>query len=130
MKKNFRVGQSNEIIHLGRTYDLHNLYSFGGLSIDGERNVRLTFLPDPQFGKGEPPVEIHFEGVDYLEISKGFGTATLDGLDEMGYIGRDWIDDSSLHTEEQAGPSDDLYFRLFGGYIRIHATYAQFLANS
>lgn len=36
MKKEFLVGQSNELVKADKVFDLHNLYDFVGIVLEGE----------------------------------------------------------------------------------------------
>ena len=54
MRKSFTVGQSNELLHKGNVYDLHNRFDVGNLSISGSRGLRLLLCPHAEYGKGLP----------------------------------------------------------------------------
>ncbi len=121
MNKNFSVGQANELIHDGRVYDLHNCYDFGGITIPGVGSVKLWFSPNPEHGKGQVPVAIEVESLEFLEFSEGFGVGGVESLDEMGYKSPGDRDLDWVAGEDKATSEDHLVFR-FGPttHIRIH----------
>jgi hypothetical protein len=127
MQKDFQIGQSNELIKDGVLYDLHNLYDFGGIFVDGSRCVHISFMPNVVHGKGQHPIIVEFDEVDYLEFSQGFGMRPITELDEMGYKSPGDRDDKWLMTEEQAGADDHLFFRLGLGddFVRVHSRRAR-----
>ena len=129
MKKDFEVGQSNEIIKAGKIYDLHNLYDFVGIVLKTkDRRLQLLFEPNPEYGKDESPISLIFEEIDYLEFSPNFGTQVISGLDEMGYKNPKDRDDEWLMDEQQATSNDHLFFRMDGGdFIRVHCKNAYFV---
>jgi len=122
MNKGFEIGQSNEIIKAGKIYDLHNLYDFIGIVLKAkDRRLQLLFEPNPEYGKGQLPISLNFEEIDYLEFSPNFGTRVISGLDEMGYKNPEDRDDEWLMDEKQATSNDHLFFRMDGGdFIRVH----------
>ena len=126
MKKGFEIGQSNEIIKAGKIYDLHNLYDFIGVVLKAkDRRFQILFEPNPEYGKGQLPISLSFEEIDYLEFSPNFGTRVVSGLDEMGYKNPEDRDDEWLMDEQQATCNDHLFFRMDGGdFIRVHCQYA------
>jgi hypothetical protein len=129
MKKDFRVGQSNEIVQGGRVFDLHNQYDFSGVYVGPNRSVQVSFAPHPEHGRGHPPVVLMFDGVDYFELSSSFGTQPIPGLDELGYKNPDDRDDASLLSEEQAADTDHLFLRFDSGFVRIRSESARLQAG-
>ena len=125
MNKSFEVGQSNELVREDGHFDLHNQFDFVGLTIGADRTARLLFRPNPEHGGDNPPVLVEFRDVDYLELSPGFGTRPVLGLDEMGYMSPEQEEDDWLMTESQATNADHLLFRLFCDHVRIHAREAR-----
>ena len=124
MRKNFQIGQSNELVAEGRVIDLHNEYDFSELSFRSDRVVRLIFVPNPEHGKGQAPVVLEFVDVDLIELSDGFGTKPIQDLEEVGYMREDQSDDAWLLNEDQVTSDDHLYFRLGTAYIRIRSRQA------
>lgn len=122
MKKNFKIGQSNEILQDSEVYDLHNLYDFAGVRVGPNCDVEISFDEIASLTNRESTLTLTFVGVDYLEMSPQFGTQPVRDLDEMGYKSPDDRDDQWLLTEQQAKDSDHLFFR-FGGaaFIRVHS---------
>ncbi len=125
MKKNFRIGQSNELIQQGIVYDLHNMYDFVKLVFTlKSRNLQLLFEPCEEY-KDLQAVRLIFEQVDYLVLSPDFFIREVTCLDEVGYKSPGDHDDEWLMNEQQATCSDHLFFRMLGGnYIRIHSQHA------
>lgn len=121
MNKGFEIGQNNEIIKAGKIYDLHNLYDFIGLVLKPrESRLRLLFEPN-SYGKGESPISLIFEGINYLEFSPNLGTRSISGLDEMGYKNPEDHDYEWLMDEQQATSSDHLFFLMDGGdFVRVY----------
>ncbi len=122
MNKNFKLGQSNEIIKSDKVYDLHNLYRFKELFLKAQDwQLTLLFEPILEYREKQPPVSLIFTKIDYLEFSPGFGCKPISGLDEVGYKSPEDRDDIWLMSEEQATNNDHLYFRMDGGeFIRLH----------
>lgn len=132
MKKEFAIGQSNEIIKGQKIIDLHNEYDFVGVILKGnECRLQIQFAPNPEHGKGKPHITLNFDGIDYLEFSPNFGTRPISGLDEIGYKNVNDRDDNWLLTEQQATDKDHLFFRMDGGsFIRIHSQHADVYEES
>ena len=126
MKKEFLLGQSNEVIKAGKIYDLHNLYDFVGIVLKGRnRQLRILFEPRPDFGENGAPVSLVFDEIDYLELSLNFSSRVIQNLDEMGYKNPDDQDDEWLLDEQQSTPNDHLFIRLEGNdFIRVHCQHA------
>lgn len=122
MNKSFEIGQSNEVIKADKIYDLHNQYDFIGVVLETKnRRLQILFEPNPEYGKGQLPIKLNFEEIDYLEFSPNFGTRYISGLDEMGYKNPDDRDDEWLLNEQQATCNNHLFFRMDGGaFIRVH----------
>ena len=128
MKKDFKVGQSNELVYLGETYDVHNLYDFAGVNIGRNRELSVSFTPNPEHGKGRPSLTLIFSGVDYLEFSPGLGAQVIFGIEEFGYKDPGDRDDEWLEKEEHAKVEDHLFMRLVGDeFIRVHAERASLI---
>ena len=129
MKKEFLLGQSNEIIKAGKIYDLHNLYDFVGIVLNGkDRQLRILFDPSPDFGEKGGPVSLVFNKIDYLELSPSFGSRVIQNLDEMGYKKPDDQDDEWLLDEQQSTPNDHLFIRFEGNdFIRVHCQHADII---
>ena len=126
MEKDFRIGQSNELIKGSVLYDLHNLYDFSGCLLKSDRSFYLFFAPNPSHGAGHCPVAVEFLDVNFLGFSPNFGAGGLQDLEEMGYKSPSDLDDSWLLRVEQAATPDHLFFRFTGNaYIRIHSTLAR-----
>ena len=126
MDKNFSVAQANEIVHEGCVYDLHNHYDFCELRIFDDCRVRLAFVRNVDYGADNlSRLLLTFEGVDYLEISPGFGTRPIHDVLELGYKAPGDRDDAWLMSEEQAGREDHFFIRLDTSVIRIHALRAR-----
>jgi hypothetical protein len=126
MEKDFEVGQSNELIRQGTVHDLHNLYDFAWITIDDDSRVRISFVPNAQHGKGQRPIVLEFDGIDYLELSANFGVRQISLLEEMGYKSPEDHDHEWLMSERQATMRDHLFFRLGSeDFIRIHSQRAR-----
>lgn len=122
MNRDFRVGQSNELIKGDRIYDLHNCFDFDGLDVSKAGELRLTFKPNPVHGGGYSSVLVFAQGMDRLALSSDFGPTTVKYLEEIGYKSPGDEDDNWLLSQEQATPSDDLFFRFNDGhYVRFHS---------
>ena len=122
MKKDFKIGQSNELDHAGRVFDIHNQYDFSGVEVCPGRFIRLIFDPNREYGAGEPALAIVFEKVRFLEFSAGFGTRDVSCVEEMGYKNPTDRDDEWLLDEKQASPNDHFFLRLSEvDYIRVGA---------
>ncbi len=125
MDKDFLIGQSNELVRGDRVFDLHNQYDFSGVAVGFDRTAQVSFDPNPEHGRGEPPVTIDFLGIDYLEFSAGFGSRPIPDLEEMGYMSPDRRDDEWLLSEQQAERTDHMFIRLGSDSIRIHSQQAR-----
>ena len=122
MQKNFTIDQSIEVLNDGSIYDLHNRFDFGDLSISSGRAATLLLRPHEEYGKGLPTIQIEAIDVDFLELSEGFGTRDLPGIEELGYKYPNDRDLDWLMTEYQAKPDDHLVVRFSAeDYIRFHA---------
>ena len=124
MDKDFKIGQSNELVQGDQVFDLHNVYDFSGVTIGPDRTLQVSFQPNREHGKGHLPVLLEFREVDYLLLSPGFGIRCVRDLDEMGYMGPEQDDDQWLLSEDQATEADHLLIRLGSDYVRIHAQHA------
>ncbi|MEJ1338508.1 MAG: hypothetical protein RPU40_06480 [Candidatus Sedimenticola sp. (ex Thyasira tokunagai)] len=126
MKKEFLLGQSNEVIKADKIYDLHNLYDFVGIALNGkDRQLRILFEPSPSYGERSVSVSLVFNEIDYLELSSNFGSRVIQNLDEMGYKNPDDQDDEWLLDEQQSTPNDHLFIRFEGNdFIRVHCQHA------
>jgi len=131
MKKDFEIGQSNEIIKSGKIHDLHNLYDYVGIILRGDNcQLQILFTPNSGYGEGRSPISLCFGGIDYLEFSPNFGSKVISGLDEMGYKKPDDFDDEWLLSQEQATNDDHLFLRLDNNsFIRIHSEFATLAEN-
>jgi hypothetical protein len=127
MKKNFKVGQSNELITVKNTYDLHNMYDYIGVMIrNSTQDVKISFVPNSTYGKDEAQISLRFSKVSFLEFSSNFGAQIINNIDEIGYKKEGDYDDEWLLTEVQASGNDHLFFRLENNhFIRI---YSEFVA--
>lgn len=122
MNKNFKVGQSNELIKEGRIYDLHNCFDFDGLLITGKGVIILMFRPNDSYGVGYSAITIRAQSVDHFEVSPHIGAFIVSDIEEIGYKSRDDNDDNWLLNENQATTADDLYFRFNdGNFVRFHS---------
>ena len=128
MKKNFQLGQSNEIIIHDEIFDLHNCYDLTSITIMGSECSLKIFL-SPTHGTQNKiyPVFFFFNLLDYLKFSPGFGTRSISNIDEMGYKAKDDRDDEWLLTEQQATWDDHLFLRFSkNDFIRVHSVKATF----
>jgi len=116
MKRNFSIGNSNELIKGDRFYDLHNCFDFGGIDVSVRGELLLVFKPNPIYGHGYSIVLVFAQGVDRLAFSSDFDPAAIEDLDEMGYKSPGDEDDNWLLTQEQATDADDLFF----GFNDLH----------
>ena len=132
MKKEFLVGQSNELIKAHKIYDLHNLYDFVGLVLKGnKRQIQVLFGPNLDSGNMGVPIALVFDEIDYLELSLRFESGIIRGLDEMGYKNPDDRDDKWLLGEQQSTSDDHLFFRLDNAdYIRVHSQRADIVETA
>lgn len=131
MDRNFQLGQSNEVIHSGKVYDLHNDYLPTAIFVDPERNtLRVIFkrLADDENGAS---VVLQFRDLHTLEFGGNFGASNAAGLDEMGYKDIDDYNYDWLSTESQSKESDHLVLRFDGGAtIRVYCATAEIVENS
>jgi hypothetical protein len=131
MNRDFRVGQSNELIKGERIYDLHNCFDFDGLELSKPDELRLFFKPNPIHGRGHTKVLVYAQGVDRLSLSSGFGPKTVKDLEEIGYKSPGDDDDNWLLSQKQADPYDDLFFRFNDGhFVRFHSKSALLIETS
>lgn len=131
MKKGFLVGQSNEVVKEGKIYDLHNEYDFSGIAVNGTKQLRVLFEPNSESGSDNMPVSLLFDEIDYLELSRNFGSRAVQSLDELGYKTPDDHDNEWLLGEQQASNGDHLFIRLDGvDFIRVHSRSADLVEAS
>ena len=83
MNRDFRVGQSNELIKGERIYDLHNCFDFDGLDVSGIGELRLSFKPNTIHGGGYSSVLVFAQGLDRLAVSPDFGPRTVKHLERL-----------------------------------------------
>jgi len=123
MKKDFVVGQSNEIIKDGNLYDLHNLYEFLGIYVNTKDSIlKIFFHPYNNLQERTRSITFIFQSLDYLELSTGFGTRKIDTLEELGYKEPGDYDINWILNENQSSPDAHLFFRLSkDDYIRVHS---------
>ena len=125
MKKNFKIGQSNELEQGEKFFDLHNCYDFSGFYLEAKKAL-LFFEPDLDYGEGLPSIVIEFIGLIYLGISSNFCSTKKVHLDEMGYKNPGDFDDEWLLGEAQADEKDHMFFRFVGGQsVRLLASQAK-----
>lgn len=125
MEKNFKVGQSNELIQGEDLFDLHNCYDFTEIHLEG-RKASLGFEPNPDHGNNLPPLIIKFSGLSYFSASLDFCRFVQSDLDEIGYKSANDFDDKWLLSEDQAEKNDHIFFRFIGGqFIRMLASKAE-----
>jgi hypothetical protein len=128
MNRDFRVGQSNELIKGERIYDLHNCFDFDGLDVSEDGELRLNFKPNTTHGGGYSSVLVFAQGVDRVAVSPDFGPTTVKDLEEIGYKSPSDEDDNWLLSQKQATLADDLFFRFNGGhYVRFHSRRASLI---
>ena len=129
MKKEFLLGQSNEVIKAGRVYDLHNLYDFVGIMLTRKsRQLRVLFKPSSAFNGNEVPISFVFDDIDYLEFSLDFSSPAIHNLDEMGYKNPNDYDDDWLLDELQSTLDDHFFIRLESNdFIRVHCQHADII---
>ncbi|ULA64750.1 MAG: hypothetical protein LZF86_190043 [Nitrospira sp.] len=125
MEKNFRIGQSNELVRDGKVFDLHNCYDYKGIILKGSRLLLIFFEPNLQHDGGQAPILLEFAKVTTFEVSQNFGGADVADLDEMGYKTIGDSDYNWLLDEQQATKDDDLVFRFDNNhFIRINSLVA------
>ena len=125
MKKDFVIGQSNELIQNGKIYDIHNHYDVFDIAFVSKKNLEITFIPNAVHGKNSPAIKLEFVGIDYLELRLNYENESVSDLDEMGYKQCTDQNIEWLLTEEQATDKDHMFFRLGGeNFIRVHSTQA------
>ena len=125
MNKNFKIGQSNELIQDDESFDLHNCYDFVKVILEEEK-VLLFFEANSEYGKGLPSIRIKFVDVSYFSASPDFDKFGVFDLDEMGYKNPSDFDDKWLLNEEQANTGDHILFRFIGGqFIRVFSSKAE-----
>ena len=126
MDKNFKVGQSNELVQGDKIFDLHNCYDFSGFFLRNDYTAFLAFGPNAEYGIGLPPVLLEFCRLDYLMLSSDFFTLDRIDLDEIGYKSPNDIDDQWLLGEDQADSECHIFFRFLGGhFVRMHGSRAE-----
>jgi hypothetical protein len=131
VEKDFRIGESNELVHCEETYDVHNLYDFAGVSIGRKSELSVSFIPNPEYGENMPSLTLWFSDIDYLEFSEGLGTQVIFGIEEFGYKAPGDRDDDWLGREEHAEAEDHLFMRLTGDeFIRVHAKRATLIIGT
>lgn len=121
MKKNFNVGQSNELLMAGKIYDIHNNYAFSSLLVM-KNFTELSFEPDREWGAGEPLITITFYRVKHFTLSDKFAVSDISHFEEVGYKGPDDQNLDFISGEQHADETSHLLFR-FGSdqVIRIWA---------
>ena len=126
MKKDFTIGQSNELLKDGKVYDLHNLYDVSDISlINNKETLEITFRPNTIHGMDYRTIKLKFIGVEYLEFSLNCKGGFVSDLEEIGYKQPKDRDMAWLQTEEQSTSEDHMFFRLEGGnFIRVHSMQA------
>ena len=126
MDRNFSIGQANELVLDGQSFDLHNCYDFGGVVIMSTRRVQFWFTPDTEQTKNVNALVIDILGIDVLEITDGIMLGTMRDLDEMGFKNPADVDLDWLMGEHHATGADHLVFS-FGPreYVRVHGKRAQ-----
>jgi len=122
MEKDFKVGQSNELLKGDRIYDLHNCFDLKSVVLMGN-DAEMTFSPSPVYGQGYSIIKVHIRDIDYFELSASFRTTEIIDFDEVGYKRREDRDDTWLLTENQSTEKDDMFFRFFEGhFVRFHGS--------
>jgi len=131
MKKNFIVGQSNEVVKDNNFYDLHNIYNFVEIRINTEKSqLKIIFQPIDDFQKQQSSIVFVFHSLDYLELSKGFGTRKITTLEEVGYKEPNDYDTNWILSENQSSPEDHLFFRLSkDDYVRVYSKTVNLLVS-
>ena len=130
MNKNFKIGQSNELVMDGKVYDLHNQYDLAVVAVGINCSLRLSFEPNPDHGAGCRSVTLEFREVDVLELSDELVTPGVRDIEELGYKEPSDRDDEWLLSEDQASPKDHLFIRLEGGhFIRVHGKSASLIVR-
>jgi len=121
MKKNFVIGQANELIKEGRIYDLHNSYDFEDMLTGNDDEMVIVFSPNPIYGNQFPKISLHIQQLDRIITSPGFDIKNVGDIDEIGYKDRRDYDINWLLDEKQISGMEDLFFRFTSGhYIRLH----------
>lgn len=126
MKRDFALGQSNELLGGGKIYDLHNHYDLGGIAIFSTGCACVWFTPSEEHGAGRPAVVIDIGGIDHLEMTSGVAMGRVRDLVEMGYKSPDDPDLDWLMGERTAKADDHFVFS-FGpiDFLRVHGTSMQ-----
>ncbi len=128
MNRDFRVGQSNELIKGERIYDLHNCFDFDGLDVSEAGDLSFTFKPNAIYGGEYSRLLVFAQDVDRLAVSPNFGPTTVKYLEEVGYKSPGDEDDNWLLSQKQSTRADDLFFRFNDGhYIRFHSKHASLI---
>lgn len=122
MKKNFRVGQSNELICGSDLFEIPNYYILSHLIVTADRGLEILFVPDSAYKLGRSTVRLTFEGVLFLEISDGFGTRNCMDVSEFGYKSEGDFDLDWLVGEARSTTDDHFFVRLGGDdFVRVLA---------
>jgi hypothetical protein len=128
MLRNFRVGQSNELLFGDRRFDLHNEYDFGGVAITGSGEARTWFVPHPQFAKSPLTVVLIFRGLRSFRATGALLLGRAHDVDEIGYKAQNDEDIDWLDSEKNASDHHDFFIRFEGNeYIRVQCDEAVLL---
>ncbi|MGC0120130.1 hypothetical protein [Pseudoalteromonas piscicida] len=129
MIKNFRVGQSNELLVDEELFDLHNLYDFDEVIVKASINeVKLSFVPNEEFNKNGNPIILLFENIRYMEFSEGFFNSNIDSVDELGYKSPQDRDDNWLCDESHWESNYHFFIRFFGDeFLRVNSERASLI---
>jgi hypothetical protein len=130
MRREFKIGQSNEVIKAGRTYDLHNDYVSTAIIFDARSNsLKVIFKKVAEDDAGRH-VALVFHEVDILEFSGNFGAGGASGLDEIGYKDVSDYDYEWLSGEAQSTTTDHLIIRFdSNATLRLHSARADFVED-
>lgn len=136
MTKNFDIKQMIEIRDREqRVHDIHNNYDFKEVKLNSVAEARLEICFDKTEGdwvsESDPEkITFVFEGVKYLEFSKGFFTEETTTVDEMGYKDPEDFDYDWLMDEEHFTGGQHFVFRfVYDEHIRIFAERIELLTE-
>lgn len=137
MEKDFKIKYTSvEIIDREQhIYDIHNCYKFKGIKVTSDVESILDIFFNKISGewvKESDPEKITFvfQGVKYLEFSKGFFIGDTTTVDEMGYKDPEDFDYDWLIGEEHFNGAQHFVFRfVYDEHIRVFAEKIELLTE-